>query len=106
SLATRELGIVSYLGVPIFGPAADMKKAPVLGTLCVVDRVQREWSDIELETLTDIAAGVSEEIEHRVRTRSEVLAAERQAMRIFDNVGLGILGTDASGVTTYANAAA
>jgi PAS domain S-box-containing protein len=106
SLATRELGIVSYLGVPVFGPAADMKKAPVLGTLCVVDRVQREWTDTEIETLTDIAAGVSEEIEHRVRTRSEVLAAERQALRIFDNVGIGILGTDASGVTTYANAAA
>jgi len=103
SHATRELGIVSYLGVPIFGPATDKTKATVLGTLCVIDREQHEWSSADIETLTDIAAGVSDEIEHRVHTRSEVRAAKRQTVRILETAGIGILATDASGVTTYAN---
>jgi PAS domain S-box-containing protein len=105
SNATRELGIVSYLGVPIFGPADDKAKAPVLGTLCVVDRVQREWTSADLETLTDIAASVSEEIEYRVRSRAEVRAAKRQTARVLETVGISILATDASGVVTYANPA-
>ncbi|MEO5816150.1 MAG: PAS domain-containing protein [Gemmatimonadaceae bacterium] len=106
SHATRELGIVSYLAVPIFGPALDTAKLPVLGTLCVVDRVQREWTAKDLETLTDVAASVSDEIEYRVRARDEVRAASQQTMRLLENVEIGVLATDASGVTTYANPAA
>ncbi len=105
SHATRELGIVSYLGVPLFGPAKDGAKALVLGTLCVVDRVEREWTPADLETLTDIAASVSDEIEYRVRSRAEVRASKRQAARLLDTVGIGILGTDEHGVITYANLA-
>ncbi|MDB4892795.1 MAG: hybrid sensor histidine kinase/response regulator [Gemmatimonadetes bacterium] len=104
--ATRELGIVSYLGVPILGPAEDRSKAPVLGTLCVVDRVQREWTDTDVEILTDIANGVSDEIEYRLHSRTEVRAAKRQTLRLLDNVGIGVLSTDALGVITYANPAA
>ncbi len=106
SHATRELGIVSYLGVPIHGPAHDKSKAPVLGTLCVVDRVPRDWTAADVETLIDIAASVSEEIEYRLRSHSEVRAARRQTLRVMENVGIGILGTDALGVITYANPAA
>ncbi|MEO8336444.1 MAG: GAF domain-containing protein [bacterium] len=106
SHATRELGIVAYLGVPILGPAADKTKAPVLGTLCVVDRVQREWTTADLETLADIAASVSDEIEYRVRSRAEARAAKRQTHRLLENIGIGLLSTDATGVTTYANKAA
>jgi PAS domain S-box-containing protein len=106
SHATRELGIVSYLGVPILGPADDKSTAPVLGTLCVVDRVQREWTAADIEILTDIAAGVSDEIEYRLHSRTEVRAAKRQTLRLLDNVGIGVLATDALGVITYANPAA
>ena len=63
SHATRDLGIVAYLGVPIHGPAVGARGAPpVIGTLCVIDYVPRTWTPTDLETLTDLAAGVSEEI--------------------------------------------
>ena len=104
--ATRELGIAAYLAVPIHGPAEGGEEVPVLGTLCVVDREPREWSANDVETLTDIAASVSDEIEYRMRSRDEIRAAKLQSVRLLDAVGTGMLATDAKGVTTFANAAA
>lgn len=106
SHATRDLEIGAYLGVPIHGSAGGDARAEVLGTLCVVDREPRAWSATDIEMLTDIAASVSDEIEYRMRSREEIRAAEQQTIRLLDSVGTAILATDASGVITYANAAA
>lgn len=103
SHATRDLGIVAYLGAPVHGPAAGSATRPVIGTLCVIDYVPRTWTPTDVETLNDLAAGVSEEIAYRVRTHAEVLAAEGQALRLLECAGSAILSTDAWGVTTYAN---
>ena len=106
SHATRDLGIVAYLGAPVFGTVVGSAAPPVIGTLCVIDHVPRTWSQNDLDTLQDLATGVSEEIAYRVRTHAEVQAAERQAVRVLESAGAAILSTDAKGVTTYANATA
>jgi PAS domain S-box-containing protein len=104
--ATRDLEIGAYLAVPIHGPAEDESPPPVLGTVCVMSREPRAWSQSDIETLTDIAAGVSDEIAYRIRSRDEVRAAENQTIRLLESVPSGMLATDAGGVITYANASA
>ncbi|WP_390179995.1 hybrid sensor histidine kinase/response regulator [Rhodopirellula bahusiensis] len=64
--AIEEYGIVSYAGFPI-----RTRSGEVLGTLCVVDVVPREWTEDELETLRELSASVESEIEL-------IAAAERE----------------------------
>jgi PAS domain S-box-containing protein len=104
--ATRDLEIGAYLAVPIHGPAEGESSPPVLGTVCVMSREPRAWSESDIETLTDIAAGISDEIAYRIRSRDEVRAAENQTIRLLESVPGGMLATDARGVITYANASA
>jgi GAF domain-containing protein len=57
SLAFTELGIVAYAGIPLITPAGH-----VLGTLCVADRVPRDWTPEQIEVLTDLAQATMSEI--------------------------------------------
>jgi GAF domain-containing protein len=61
--AVRELGIIAYAGVPL------MLSGEALGTLCVIDTQPRVWSAEEMETLKDLAACVTREIDLRTRLR-------------------------------------
>ena len=110
SYATRELNIVAYLGAPIHAPASARSprgaRGPVIGALCVVDHVPRMWTRQEQETLTDIAGGVSELIAQRIDARDAVRAADKQTARVLAAAAIGVLATDALGVTTFANPAA
>ena len=58
--AVRVMGIVAYLGVPLV-----TRQGYALGSLCVVDRVPRNWCGDDLDTLVDLAAMVMTEIELR-----------------------------------------
>ncbi|PRY26068.1 GAF domain-containing protein [Aliiruegeria haliotis] len=51
------LGTVAYLGVPVHGP-----DGAVLGALCVIDHIPRDWTGQEVSTLVDLARCVSDEI--------------------------------------------
>ena len=68
--AVTELGLRSYLGVPLRS-----NDGHVLGTLCVGDLVPRHWTDPEVQDLEDLAASVSTEIQ----LRQEVKTQERLA---------------------------
>jgi GAF domain-containing protein len=61
--AVRELNIVAYAGVPL------TMSGYALGALCVIDLEPRAWSATEVETLADLAACVTSEIELRTRIR-------------------------------------
>ncbi len=52
-----EMGLIAYLGAPIFGPSGE-----ALGSLCVLDRVPRDWTENQKRALTDLAACVSDHI--------------------------------------------
>jgi PAS domain S-box-containing protein len=106
SHATRDYDTVAYLGVPIMARAATGTQQFVVGALSAIGQEPRSWSQVDVDTLTDLAAMASEEIELRRRTSSAALAAHEQTSRVIEGISVGVLGTDAHGVITYANPAA
>lgn len=63
NLAIRDLGVISYLGVPVKSPDGFL-----LGSLCAINTQPREWSPAEQSLLADLARAVSTEIGLRQRT--------------------------------------
>lgn len=49
--AVRELGVVAYAGVPLFG-----RRNQPIGSLCVVDGQPHNWTEFDVELLNDLAA--------------------------------------------------
>jgi len=70
NLAIRDLGVIAYLGVPLF---ADNGEA--IGTLCVIDHEPRIWKSDEISLIKDVAAAVVTEIKLRARERGAAAAA-------------------------------
>ncbi|WP_372594241.1 EAL domain-containing protein [Actinotalea sp.] len=58
--AVDDLGVAAYLGIPITGPG-DV----VLGSLCAIDTVPRDWSEAEVVAMEDLAAMCSVELSSR-----------------------------------------
>lgn len=69
-----ELGIRSYLGIPLA-----TREGHVLGSLCVVDFEARAWGEREVRLLGSLAASVMTEIELRAE-----LARQREIERLKD----------------------
>jgi PAS domain S-box-containing protein len=69
SPAVTILGLGAYLGVPVL--RAD---GAVQGSLCVVDRVPRAWTDRQVDVLVELAASVATELALR-----DELAARRES---------------------------
>jgi GAF domain-containing protein len=63
-------GVVSYVGYPV----TDSSGA-VIGTLCALDTVRRDWAAPELTALEDLAAACSTEIALRESRRAAAAAA-------------------------------
>ncbi|WP_406697435.1 PAS domain S-box protein [Singulisphaera sp. Ch08] len=78
SLAIDELGVVAYLGVPL-----TTSDGHVLGSFCAIDSRPREWTDDEVETLSDLACSVMTEI-----TLRRDVADRRNAARLLDRYRL------------------
>src|ERR687897_455264 len=91
SQASRELGWVSYAGVPLID-----REGHVLGSLCVVDRMPRLWSERDIALLQDIAASTVTEIELRqaIAQRSHAELSRRdneeQLYNTFEQAGAGM----------------
>ena len=58
--AVSELGVGAYAGAPLV-----TSDGLVLGTLCVLDNEPREWTDAQVETLTEMADQVVGRLERR-----------------------------------------
>src|SRR3982751_589810 len=61
NVAIPELGVVAYAGVPLTD-----SDGRVLGSLCAIDDVPREWTASEIGILTDLAAVCSSELRLRI----------------------------------------
>jgi hypothetical protein len=85
--AVDELGVTSYLGVPV-------QAAPgqVIGALCAISGTACEWSIDDEETLLGLAAGLSRTVElrmalHKQRAMSaEVVSLNKQFNDLAENV--------------------
>ena len=91
SQALRELGWVSYAGVPLID-----REGHVLGSLCVVDRMPRLWSERDIALLQDLASSVITEIELRRETALRRQAelgqrdVEEELYSTFEQAGTGL----------------
>lgn len=72
NLAIEDLGVVSYLGVPIKAPGGD-----AIGALCVIQDSERCWTSTETELLEDLAICVNDEILLRASLVANSKAQER-----------------------------
>lgn len=68
NLAVSELGVIAYLGVPVYAPG----EVPA-GALCVIGGEPRTWTEAEVETMHRIAICVTDTI----RLNAAMLASER-----------------------------
>ena len=91
SQALRELGWVSYAGVPLVS-----REGHVLGSFCVVDRTPRLWSERDIALLQDLAASAVTEIELRREMAQRGQAElgrrdnEEQLYSTFEHAGVGM----------------
>ncbi|MEN8374640.1 MAG: ATP-binding protein [Gemmatimonadota bacterium] len=79
SLMSDEVS--AYLGVPI----VEHESGEVLGTLCVMDRRSRPWSDAQIAVLEEIAAAAASEI--RIRAAASQLEELHREQRFLAEVG-------------------
>lgn len=63
-LVTRNQGIRFYAGAPLLTSSGH-----AIGSLCIIDKVEQQLSDIERQQLRDMAAMVMEQVEQRQRLR-------------------------------------
>lgn len=84
-LVAGELGLRFYFGVPL-----TTSDGFNLGTLNVIDFEPREVTANEIETLTDLAAIVVDELEVRLDARSKLEERRRQALEVHDDVVQGL----------------
>ncbi len=91
SQALRELGWISYAGVPLVS-----RDGHVLGSFCVVDRTPRLWSERDIALLQDLAASAVTEIELRREMAQRGQAElgrrdnEEQLYSTFEHAGIGM----------------
>src|SRR5689334_1666901 len=91
SPAVRELGWVSYAGVPLI-----TREGHVVGSLCVVDRMPRLWSERDIALLQDLAASAITEIELRQEIANRRQAelgrrdTEEQLHSGIEQIGIGV----------------
>jgi two-component system, cell cycle sensor histidine kinase and response regulator CckA len=91
SQALRELGWISYAGVPLVS-----REGHVLGSFCVVDRTPRLWSERDIALLQDLAASAVTEIELRREIAQRGQAEfgrrenEEQLYNTFEQAGVGM----------------
>ena len=75
NLARRDLGVVAYLGVPLIAA-----EGFVLGSLCAIDSVVRDWGADDIATMRDLAAMTMTEINLRAEIRDRKEAQEGLAL--------------------------
>ena len=98
------LGVVAYLGVPIEAPNGE-----VVGSLCVIDSLARDWSDEDLDVLTRLGTCVNNQFRlmETARMLSDArhdLAKERdQLANILDTVPVAVLSVSHEGAITMTN---
>ena len=71
----EAMGVVAWAGFPVRTPDGQ-----VLGTLCAVDTVAREWTPEQVASLADLAAIASREVALRVAATAAEAARARAAL--------------------------
>ena len=93
-----QAGVVAYAGVPV-----GLRRGTRLGSLCAVGYAPREWTDEDLETLRDLGAALTGEIELRTELRrrrsieQDLAEAHQQLRSILDHSPASVYLKDLTG---------
>ncbi|MDY8109413.1 HWE histidine kinase domain-containing protein [Fulvimarina sp. 2208YS6-2-32] len=100
----QDLGVIAYLGMPI-GDA----DGNILGSFCAIETKPRQWTETEIATLRDIAAGVQSEIRLRIEMdRSRQAEDQARSSRdllsmILESTSDGVMMLDGDWTVLYTN---
>ncbi len=70
--AIKDLNVIGYLGFPL-----KIASGKTLGSFCVVDNQPRQWSDVEIDIMRELAEIVKYEIEIRALVHKGMVSAEQ-----------------------------
>lgn len=102
NMAISDLGVIAYLGVPIHAPTGEP-----IGSFCAIDTAPRDWTDKDVEILSDLAAMLETELHlRRERDAMQTLAREmnHRVKNLFSVVG-GMIALTSRTVDTPADMA-
>ncbi|WP_035859196.1 GAF domain-containing SpoIIE family protein phosphatase [Cryptosporangium arvum] len=86
NLAIEDLGVIGYAGMPLTDA-----EGQVLGSLCAIDQVPRDWTERELSLLRDLAAACSDSL--RLRIASHDVAASFARSRLLLSAASALAAT-------------
>jgi GAF domain-containing protein len=81
--AAERLGVVAYAGVPL-----RTNDGEAIGTLCALDYKRHDWTDDELELMTDLAAGALAELQ--LLTASRLMARNHTRLQALESVSCAL----------------
>lgn len=81
--AAERLGVVAYAGVPL-----RTNDGEAIGTLCALDYERHDWTDDELELMTDLAAGALAELQ--LLTASRLVARNHTRLQALESVSCAL----------------
>jgi PAS domain S-box-containing protein len=93
-----ELGLISYLGVPISWPDGQ-----IFGTICVRDNKRNEHSELYLKLLLHFRDVLQADLKSLTRLEGELEEREIKIRRLFDANIIGIFIWDLGGQVSEAN---
>ena len=99
NLAVQDLGVVSYLGVPI----REQGKR-IIGSLCVIDHVPRCWTAADQALLDDLAQAVEADLDAR-RAYADLATVTDNYRALLDTTTELVCTADESGAITFVNEA-
>jgi PAS domain S-box-containing protein len=88
--AIEDLDVIAYCGVPLTD--AD---GHTLGSFCAIDHGPRQWTEIEVEVLTELAHNIMTELDLRAANRA-LIAREQETRSIIESAHDAFVGVDAT----------
>src|SRR6201995_6058504 len=98
--AVEDLDVIAYCGVPLTD--AD---GQTLGSFCAIEHAPREWTDIEIEILTELAHNIMTELDLRAANRA-LIAREHETRSIIESAHDAFIAVDADHLIVDWNPAA
>src|ERR1700761_5460624 len=98
--AVEDLDVIAYCGVPLTD--AD---GQTLGSFCAIEHQPREWTEIEIEILTELAHNIMTELDLRAANRA-LIAREQETRAIIESAHDAFIAVDADHLIVDWNPAA
>jgi two-component system, sensor histidine kinase and response regulator len=90
SAAIEDLDVIAYCGVPLTDADGN-----TFGSFCAIEHGPREWTEIEIEILTELAHNVMTELDLRAANRA-LIAREHETRSIIETAHDAFVAVDAA----------